>query len=77
MLSKQHEKQLEETESRLMDDDDYCGPLKPCSLGAGICRSLFEGIECNQNRSVREEDCDSFNRKRLILPWKRFFGAGR
>ena len=28
-----------------MDDYDDRGPLKPCSLVAGIYMSLFEGIE--------------------------------
>ncbi|XP_022723371.1 uncharacterized protein LOC111280346 isoform X2 [Durio zibethinus] len=65
MLREQHEKHLDELESRSMDDDDDCGPHIPSSSGAGIYRRLFEGIECNQNRGVQKEDCDCFNEENI------------
>ncbi|XVF74373.1 hypothetical protein PTKIN_Ptkin13bG0105300 [Pterospermum kingtungense] len=67
MLTKQQEKQQEEMKRRSMDDDDRRGLSIPCSSGAGICRSLSEGTECNQNRGVQEEDCDSFNEEKIIF----------
>ncbi|XP_039053931.1 uncharacterized protein LOC120196118 [Hibiscus syriacus] len=62
MLSKQHEKQLEQMEKRSMDDDN-CGSIMPGSSGTGAKRSLFEGIECN--KSIGCLDFDSFSEEKI------------
>ncbi|KAL4310551.1 hypothetical protein GQ457_01G047440 [Hibiscus cannabinus] len=64
MFSKQHEKQLEHMEKRSMDDGN-CGPLVPSSSGAGIKRSLFEGIECN--KSIGFLESDSFSEEKINI----------